>query len=360
MNEKLRPQYRKLLSRHGLRPHSIPANWTDIAKTIRNHKIAAAKAKGDEYLIPLIEEAYETSLRDPLHPADRMLRDDSAWVEEALRKSRHAGRFADNVFVGDFPTGAFNAHAKAIKGGFLILVNSGAGVLIRTIYSLLASSTTLDDLSESSPVVSKVGAILDSYLRTGDPMYGPLNEAEGSSAMLAVALTESCRKFMIAHEYAHVVAGHLNKGPKKQCSLPTLAGNVRVFRKPHAEELEADLIAYELLIGASDPSRIDMTHFRRLNEGDGSALGYVMEQAALVVGPQLFLAIDLLLQRAATSFADPRAGFEASKTHPSTVDRMKQINNEIAKAPDGTTGLLGFGIALRRIGDLLEQRRGSI
>lgn len=361
MNEGLRPQYLKFLSRRGLKPPSIPPNWEETAKVYKDRMVLGASAKGDHYMIEAIEESYKKAvlrdLRDIRHPSDRMLCATSDWVEDAIRRStKYDEKFLNNVYVGDFPTGAFNAHVTPVKGGYLVLVNSGAMVLIRTVYSLLASLRDLNHISADAEVVSVMGEVFDSYNRNGDPMYGPLNQAFGSDAIVATVLTRACDRFMIAHEYAHILAGHLVRQRKRLCSLSTPAGSIKVTEKDYQMELEADLIAYELLIGTDQPNQIDTTYFRQIESGDQSELIRALEQAALIVAPLLFLAIDLLTQRVASSFKDPNAGFERSKTHPSTVERIDQIIRLVNQAPPQTTGLLKFGVALRTIGDFLEQK----
>lgn len=357
MNDQLRSEYLKLLTRHGLKPWDTPPDWEQIARATKDRMVLAARAKGDHHMVEAIEESYKAKLKDSKHPADRLLCSASDWIEEAIRKSaKYSGQFLANVYVGDFPTGTFNAQATPIKGGYLILVNSGASVLIRTVYSLLASVRHLDRITKESDVVSIMGEVFESYQSSGDPMYGPLNQAFGSDAILAAALTLACDRFMIAHEYAHVLAGHLVGSRKRLSSLSTPAGNINVSEKDYQMELEADRIAYELLIGTDQPSQIDTTYFRQAEAGDPTVTTKAMECAALMVAPLLFLAIDLLRQRVASSFKDPNAGFERSMTHPSTVERMQQIISQIKHAPPRTTGFMNYGIALRTIGDLLEQK----
>ncbi|MNP81426.1 hypothetical protein D3C76_1797730 [compost metagenome] len=73
-----------------------------------------------------------------------------------------------------------------------------------------------------------------------------------------------------------------------------------------------------------------------------------------MVAPFLFFAIDFLVQRTASSF-DPNAGSERTATHPSIIDRIKQIIPLLKQAPPHTTALFKYALALKAIGDILEQ-----
>src|SRR5437016_4851254 len=92
------------------------------------------------------------------------------------------------------------------------------------------------------------------------PGYGGPEQILGGLAM------ESCCKFVIAHEYAHVIARHLT--PRSVARTPV--GDLEIMSKTRNRELEADALAIKILLHRKDD----------------------FSPASLAAGPLLFFALD--------------------------------------------------------------------
>ena len=63
----------------------------------------------------------------------------------------------------------------------------------------------------------------------------------------------------MAHEYGHVIAGHFDDEVMRLEQLNTGSGPISVITKDWEQELEADVIAYKILLGVQDYTELDLS-----------------------------------------------------------------------------------------------------
>ena len=90
-----------------------------------------------------------------------------------------------------------------------------------------------DDSSspESLQAADGVAEVLAAYVQHGDPYYGPKPLVGGMLAFASTLMTSAARKFVVAHEYGHILAGHLSGPNAEPVNLKTEVGGLEVLRK---------------------------------------------------------------------------------------------------------------------------------
>jgi hypothetical protein len=233
-------------------------------------------------------------------------------AEDFRRTLRAAGvSLPEPVLVEEYPHAALNAQARATPNGTLILINTGFTALVfeickahglsvrmrsdEEIVQAYHGEDTEDDRRRQRAADSAIASVVLAYLLKGDARFGirlPLDT--GRSAELAWLLTESTRRFVIAHEFAHLLEGHLS-GPGRGAEGDWLS-------RTRTQEFQADRTGALLCLRAlRDPSDQVMTYLT-------------------VAGPMLFLAIDHLITRVQNELDGIPPGLRLSD-HPTSDER---------------------------------------
>ena len=173
-------------------------------------------------------------------------------VVENERKLEPAAPIRDPVCIAafEFPTGPFNAHIRRVPGGgFLVLVTSGVLTLLRHVTKIMGHSTTISDAGFQyldhvrigpfgrSPMEAMEDAI-SVYLDRARPGAGAIPDLSGDQRARMDDLFRACVTFLVAHEYAHALAGHL--------SNPAFVADRHNYNR--LEEVEADWLGAKLLL----------------------------------------------------------------------------------------------------------------
>lgn len=214
------------------------------------------------------------------------------------------------VLVEEYPHTALNAQARAVNNGTLILVNTGLTDLVHEIAKAHGLSLrvrtheeitntirvvdTKDDLIRSRTADSAIASVVLAYLLRGDSRFcAKLPLDIGRSVELAWLLTEATRRFVIAHEFAHLLEGHLSRPGQVNCE--------RLYHT-REQEFQADETGALLCLRAlQDPSDQMMTYIT-------------------VAGPLFFLAIDHLITRVRNELDDIPQGLRLSN-YPTSDER---------------------------------------
>lgn len=201
------------------------------------------------------------------------------------------------VLVADFPTSSVNAQVCLVDGGALVLVNRGLMTFLYHATKVISLSIAFADfygdgkmkygsqkgnfsLSKEQIVGHWVDLIVN-YLLCRKPVLVDkliLSTAKASALMELVTFSEY---FVIAHEYGHIILGHLRSERiiRRRC----LGGSLEFVAKDWEMEFEADRFALRLLY-ESVPRVIDHTDKSFLLQ---SVLG----------APLLFFALDRIITR---------------------------------------------------------------
>ena len=236
------------------------------------------------------------------------------------------------VFAAEYPTGDFNAWTVPATGGVLVLINRGLFVLIYLMAKLYALCMHLDfptagqtsvrlgteglivpdDGPPKAVIVDLAVDVLLSYLTLRQPTKArrlpPLPWPRGQ---IVTVLTTQAEKFVIAHEYGHVVAGHVTATE----SVRDAADDpLRHPAMDWAQEFQADGYAAAVMV-TRDATAAGI---------GGGDLGWMQ---AVASGPAFFFALDDLVgrTRAVLGEASPTAA-----DHPPSSQRWQLLRQGFA------------------------------
>ena len=108
---------------------------------------------------------------------------------------------------------------------------------------------------------------------------------------LVHALSQASRAFVVAHEYAHVIAGHFDDHVMQPEKLATNAGPISVIKKDWNQEFEADIIAHKILLGVDDYTKLDVSVIDRaldFKEVSSSVLTGALKLKSAIAAPFIF------------------------------------------------------------------------
>ncbi|MDX3849307.1 hypothetical protein [Streptomyces sp. AK02-01A] len=215
------------------------------------------------------------------------------------------------VLVAKYPHESFNAQARAVRGGTLILVNAGFSLLVLEMSKAFAASLGFFSRDEdggitveaATPAVRERRRIAErgmarsvlAYLFQGDAAHGGRQPLDADSAAMARLLTEATERFVVAHEFAHLLEGHL--------ATPAQRGAGEWLHRTREQEFQADETGMLLLL-------------RALEDGPEEQLASYLA----VAGPLFFFAIDHLITRVRNEIDDIPQGMRLSD-HPGSDER---------------------------------------
>ncbi|RSM81597.1 hypothetical protein DMH04_27350 [Kibdelosporangium aridum] len=289
----LRAEYQALLRRKGLSPR---------------RQLSAAERQAWLTRLPAREREFF---------ADLPLTDDSSGLfdhlTDELRATISAAGLAlpTAVLVAEYPHEEFNARARAVPGGTLILLNTGFGLMVYEITKVLGMSVrTFSRSADGSIVIPEetqaqrargqaaeqalANAVL-AYLYRGGVRNAPTVPIDAESAGLAWRLTHATEKFVLAHEFAHLVEGH----------LAGAADDHTWLNRTSEQEFQADETGALLVLHGADAADV------------------VMLMVA-VSGPMLFFVIDHLITRVRNEIDDLPFGVRDAD-HPTSDERSAAL-----------------------------------
>lgn len=191
-------------------------------------------------------------------------------VEQDIRI--RGGELESEVFVGEFPIGSCNACAMPSTSGNLILLNAG---LFQTVYAIgKVFVNSLDYLivggeecgDPSLPMAQNLGwpkivwtredtiaALTELFvhysLHSGVGRGPRLPVPDVQRAEFLSDVVHQAEKFVVAHEYAHILQGHCENAVEKRT---TPFGELNVFVQSQRDEFDADILALNLLLASKN------------------------------------------------------------------------------------------------------------
>jgi hypothetical protein len=356
MSEKLREQYLAFLAVHGLAPRPLPPDREKLEAAVVGHLVAHSRALGDEFMANLYEETYrgnaEKYRSETRHPATILIESTAEAVERSIQAiERYRKSLTVEVFAGEFPTGSVNAQAVQAEGGFLVLINSGLLVAVKQVAEFLVEGDPdhASDRSANATAVEGVIAVLDAYVRFGDPFFGPKPLSGGLEMFLRHALARAMTAFVVAHEYGHVIAGHFDDRVLHLERLASSPHSIEVVRKDWQQEFEADAIAHKILLGVDDYAKLDLGEIDRAfdpEERRGSVKCRALELKAAIAAPMLFLTIDAILADVQRAVGSATGSVGPDGTHPPARDRMDRIMESVGGFNPKYSGYINFAAIL--------------
>jgi hypothetical protein len=300
--------YQKLVDRYGvaryIKPWSLMKNDELIDKILSEAGISIDQSTRDrlikEYIPQKMDAIFKHLAQPILNATPRILNN---LPEE------HRRDLTEKVFIGEFPTGEFNACASKVpdEDGYLFLLNVGFTDLIYTITKIVFSQSKWANINNKGEIVkSTIHGNTEmsykeagSYLRNTIKQYVSLNEwvptigkkriiLKGESRnMMTSMLVFATMSFALAHEIAHAILGHLDREETFLLSVPNIGIDIEVIKKHHQDEIEADLLGGALIIHAQQ---------ELVNENDRFT---DLKNRIRIAGPFFFFEVARLIEKVA-------------------------------------------------------------
>ena len=248
------------------------------------------------------------------------------WIVGSMTNGRRV-----RVFVGEYPHGSMNAQSIAVDHrGVLILVNNGLMMLIHQASKLVAKEIQGWPVEALPPPEHErrrtqelLAEIVIAYILYGSSTHAKrLPTLGGRRGSLSASLTASAEQFAIAHEYGHVLVGHLDPStqpPNIQQLLDLREQRLRspeFVKKSHAQEFEADRCAMAIAINA-----------RKFAANDRDR---TVREVCAYAGACLLFGLEKLVEdtRSTLKLPTPNAGISS---HPTPEARREHLRRFVQK-----------------------------
>lgn len=308
---KLEAEYRELLG--DLPDPRLLLSEADVEMSLRE-RFASVFGAVDE---TLLREAVRHALADQ-PDFGSMLESISSELDEFLpalaeNEVRHGAPplIADlTMMFAEYPTGQFNAQVRALDGrSALVLVNSALLHMLQQMAKLIVLTTAIVeegfqywDNVRLPPLqltpAQAMADVVDAYLRQRPGRAGFVARPPRAEQERVEELLRAMVMFVVAHEYAHALGGHLGD---------------RGAQSPWGLEGEADWLAVRLMLS-------------RWRWGDFVDDPRQLRLQTLLSGPLLFFGLEQLVAAAEQRVSKPgRGGATGFDTHPPAVMRTLSL-----------------------------------
>lgn len=250
-----------------------------------------------------------------------------------------------NVYIGQFPTGSFNAQVCPVLDGGLILINTGLMMFIYQVAKIMSFSMVAANFDEKGQpiektvksksqysheqIVSALSEVVLAYLIAGHSTAAQRFPAEGGfRGIIAGNITTAAEKFVIAHEYGHVIAGHLNS--PRTIVAKSGVGEINLISKSWQQEMEADALGAYIMIAGED----------RVIDSPEKLFNFQI----LVAGILFFFSLDDLITSCVEGITG-RQDLHIMTDHPPSAVRLKMLQELFKKIGNGDV-LLQFSNVL--------------
>ncbi|MFD1151795.1 M48 family metalloprotease, partial [Saccharothrix hoggarensis] len=235
-----------------------------------------------------------------------------ALQPEVLHLAHAAGTpLTTPVLAGVFPTGTLDALSVPVPGhGVLVLVDTSALDLLDAVLTIMTATSpaygTPPLLTEDQATYALAEAVNAHLYGNGAVRARPLPEPTGQRLALAALMARRATQFVLAHEVAHVLAGHLVHA-RRVTDPDTPVGPLDALSVGWPREHDADRLAADLLFHTLD---------------DFGPRGLDVHEPCLVAAVLLVLFLHEVTDRLADELglAVPFAG-----NHPPAVRRVQSL-----------------------------------
>lgn len=243
-------------------------------------------------------------------------------IEDALKRLKI--KLPNPVFAGEFPTGCFNALAYPYSNGCILLLNTGLTVLLYKFASAISHIIRFASFDASGNAISEtirgkstldyvdvilaISNIINEYRLTGSSFAAQRLPAISTQKGAYVGgLTMAANRFVLAHEYGHILLGH-TKSPMLS-TYKTPVGEINIITESWEKEIEADLKGCEIVLASVSPS---------LESSD-----YLTDISLNIAGTLFFFSLDDIVTRVVETIKDTSLTVES--THPPSSHRAKLV-----------------------------------
>ncbi|WP_410575500.1 hypothetical protein [Amycolatopsis sp. cmx-4-61] len=315
MTSPIEREYRALLESRGLGHLLEPPD----PASVREFAEGLSEAER-EFLAIDVEELRRDGYRIP---ARHRFGEEDARIRKTLAASGFD--LPGPVYVGEYPHHEFNAHATAAGSGTLILVNTGLVTLLDRAGIAIGASTrpftrreggeisiadvTTEEQQRHESAVTMLAKSVVTYLSANEvPLPARPRMPFGNQEFLGYLIVSAAKYFVVAHEFGHLLAGHVHEAAEPRVIAGWSAGSLH-------REYEADELAMLLLLRGLDES------------------APFHEKALTVAGPFVFLALDHLVDRVQQELYELPEGM-TTRTHPPSDKRGAALRAVVTELAD--------------------------
>jgi hypothetical protein len=330
----LEAEYQKALSQLSLRQPAIPVPSSVIERVAREIVGSADREGLEQFLTP--EEADQVLRSAPI-TMPSLLDTLKQEVEDAIRNIGIDVPVA--VLVREWPKGTFNAEVRPTPAGALVLVHLGLPMLIYQAAKVFAFCVPIPDFSSAGEpipgtardsgfsrpeIVDALVRIILAYLLFQEPRLAKRYSAQtGARGALVASLTHEAEKFVVAHEYGHILAGHDPRWPTT-AALDYAHADTDQVPLTWAQELEADGLGFVLAQRGTPREISDRRQFAHVQ--------------AVLAGPHFYLALSEMIDQVQMRLSNRTRNWRADHPPPVYRARLMRENMETA-APSDLLGL---------------------
>jgi hypothetical protein len=252
--ERLRDAFRlRLFDELGFREDDNVPSESDLRLQFALILIAEGVQPSDKLINELLEIHWD-SVRDFQATLDETVAEIRCYIPRIAEQEAKLGDapVLQGCCVGafSFPTGQYNAKTILTDDDdYLILINAGLLEMIWQATKIFGHSTRLEGnnfsyldgvrlgVNQLAPSAA-LAEVIAAFLGLSRAGMGQVERVEGASAKRSLLLFCSCVKFVVGHEYSHVLAGHFED--------PGRASRISEGMSP--EEVAADWLAAKLVV----------------------------------------------------------------------------------------------------------------
>lgn len=244
------------------------------------------------------------------------------------------------TFAGYYPSHDINAHAIKRRDNYLCILDD---CLISTVFQISNIFIAgFQGYFNEKETVDRIVAIIASHIK-GQSSYVDVSSSPGYSldAMNAFYLFYGTVKYVVGHEYAHIVKGHHEASTSKEISFSSKEGEFKIVKKSWEHEFEADDIGFELLMGY--PER-DWDYLDNIGGNDMQAINI------FAISPFLFFNTLILLHQAQLILIQKKVGqMLISESHPPAEKRIEAIGEKYLKLPRNCQQYVGLNVFIHEV-----------
>jgi hypothetical protein len=264
----------------GIRPGTLdPAAQRDLSDRFLRESLNPAQRQ-DPRLRALVEQEVTRAGQNPDESFDEML----AVMQDRIEAT--AASRIDGVdlalrrpLVGRLPTGQLNAVSMRVpgrSGAYLVLIEDQLALFASKLSKAVAWAiphgpadgtgnltfqvgvpTVTERIRADPEVAERFAEIVVAYATTGTVGAAGHHLLPPGYLHFAYSLVTALEYFVLGHEYAHILNGHLDTTPVRTGALPATEAEALAYS--WQQELDADLVGMILSINALiDHERLDM------------------------------------------------------------------------------------------------------
>ncbi|WP_436501369.1 hypothetical protein [Actinokineospora sp. HUAS TT18] len=194
-----------------------------------------------------------------------------------------------HVVTALYPLGDVNAWSVPANGGDLILVSRGAlGLAFLTLKINLMSTPLFGEpaMLARDQTVTALADVFAAHFRHGDPWRAPrLPSLTGHREIMLDLLVNAAARFMVGHEYAHVIGQHPHVD---KATLKSKDSAVEVYTRLWDDEFAADRVGAQLVLA-------DQRLAAAAEQDPHFVRRHGLAAVAAATGPMYLVLLDLVL-----------------------------------------------------------------